>query len=266
MAETTPIDIAHAAMAGAPADDVAADAARLRYFERLADAELFLLLEKEAEADGVSPRLFPVDGIDYALVFDREERLAEFAGTSVPYVALSGRALAGMLAGEGIGLGVNLDVAPSAYLVGPDAIDWLATTLAGAVHETRSRPLEVMPPFDVKPEVLEAISAKLALAAGMAQSAWLAQVSYADGGRGTLLAIIGAAPGAEDALTRAISNALVFSGVDDGQIDVAFLGPEDPVCARLERVGLRFDLPAAPKPARAPAAPGMDPDHPPKLR
>jgi hypothetical protein len=39
------------------------------------------------------------------------------------------------------------------------------------------------------------------------------------------------------------------------------------VAARLARVGLRFDLPEAPKDDRVPgSAPGMDPDAPPRLR
>ena len=39
----TPLDLAHAATEAAPQDD----AARLRFYERLADGELFLLLEAE---------------------------------------------------------------------------------------------------------------------------------------------------------------------------------------------------------------------------
>ena len=50
-------------------------------------------------------------------MFDREERLADFAKGSAPYAAISGRILAGMLEGQGIGLGVNLEVAPSSILM-----------------------------------------------------------------------------------------------------------------------------------------------------
>ena len=44
MTEETPLDAAHAAMEAAPEDD----AARLRFYERLADSELFLLLRRGA--------------------------------------------------------------------------------------------------------------------------------------------------------------------------------------------------------------------------
>ena len=52
MTETTPLDQAHAAMEAAPEDD----AARLRFFERLADSELFILLDKEPEGDRIAGR------------------------------------------------------------------------------------------------------------------------------------------------------------------------------------------------------------------
>ena len=45
----TPLDMAHALMDAAPEDD----AARLRFYERVADGELFLLLETEVEGIGL---------------------------------------------------------------------------------------------------------------------------------------------------------------------------------------------------------------------
>ena len=45
MTETTALDAAHSAMTADPQDD----AARLRFFERLADSELFLLLTGRGE-------------------------------------------------------------------------------------------------------------------------------------------------------------------------------------------------------------------------
>jgi hypothetical protein len=90
-------------------------------------------------------------------------------------------------------------------------------------------------------------------------------VEYEDGRRGHLLAFIGAAPGAEEALARAAGEALTFSGLEAGELDVAFLDPADPVAAAMGRAGVRIAL-AAPE-AAAPAAPrppGMD--APPRLR
>ena len=112
MTEETPLDSAHAAMEAAPEND----AARLRFYERLADSELFLMLTEEARDENISPEVFDVADGRFLLAFDREERLARFAGRPAPYAALSGRVLAQMMAGQGLGLGVNLEVAPGEVL------------------------------------------------------------------------------------------------------------------------------------------------------
>ena len=90
MTDPTPLDVAHAAMIAAEDDD----AARLRFYERIADVELYMLLEGEPDDDQISPVLL---NDEYVLVFDRAVRLGAYVGTPAPYVALSGRAIAGML-------------------------------------------------------------------------------------------------------------------------------------------------------------------------
>jgi hypothetical protein len=62
-----------------------------------------------------------------------------------------------------------------------------------------------------------------------------------------------------------VGEALTFSGVEAGELDVAFFRPSDPAVARMAKVGLRFDLPEVEEPG-AQTAPGMDPDRPPRLR
>jgi len=259
----TPLDQAHAAMEAAPEDG----AARLRFYDRLAGSELFLLLDADPVGDHFRPAIFPAEGQQVALVFDREERLTEFVGGAAPYAALSGRRLAEMLAGQGIGLGVNLGVAPSSILIGADAVDWLAATLAEAPEEVEERPEEITTPAGVPEALLGALDARLATAEGLARMAFLVGAVHAGGRRSHLMAFIDAVPGAEPALARAVGAALTFSGVEAGSLDVAFFRASDPVAARLAKVGLRFDLPEAPKADRIPgAAPGMDPDAPPRLR
>jgi hypothetical protein len=262
MTADTVLDRAHAAMEAAPDND----AARLAFFERLADAELFLLLEAEPVGDVIAPRLFPLEDGPVALVFDREERLAAFAEGPAPYAALSGRGLARDLAGRGIGLGLNLGVAPSAFLVPADAVDWLAATLGTAPEELEARPEELRPPAGLPERLVEGLAVKLASAEGLAMGAFLAGVTYAGGRRGHWLVFIDALPGAEGALAQAVSEALVFSGIDAGVLDVAFLPGSDPVAGRLARVGLRFDIPVPDTAPVAPAPPGSDPARPPRLR
>ena len=259
----TPLDIAHAAMETAPDDD----AARLRFFERVADGELFLLLETEAGDQAVTPRVFALEDGPVVLAFDREDRRSAFTAAPAAYAALPGRVMAAQLAGQGIGIGLNLGVAPSSFLMSAGAVDWLAATLGHAPAEVQARPLSFHAPGGLLERLIEGLDAKLARAGGLALTALLAGVTYADGRRGHMLAFVGAVPGAESALARAAAEALTFSAVDAGEMDVTFLAPEEPVLVPLARVALRFDLPvpALPDPV-TPGAPRMDPGRPPRLK
>lgn len=257
----TRLDAVHAAMEAAP-DDAQA---RLRFYETVAASELFLMLTAEPEGDQLDPDVFELGDQAFVLVFDREDRLAQFAGRAVPYAGLTGRSLAAMLAGQGIGLGVNLDVAPSAILLPPDAVAWLADTLSGAPAEIEAKPDAFRAPKGLPEAFLVALDARLATMTGLARMAYLVGVSYDTGAQGHMLGFVGAEPAAQGALARAVSEVLVFSGLEAAALDVAFFAPSDPVAARLASCGLRFDLPAPPERA-APSAPGSDPDRPPKLR
>lgn len=262
MTPDTPLDHAHAAMEAAPEDS----AARLRFYDVLSGSEVYLLLEEEPEGETIKPRLFPVEDQTFALVFDTEARLAHFAEGEAPYAALSGRVLAQMLDGQGIGLGVNLTVAPSEMLLPPDAVSWLTETLSSAPDETEARIEEVQPPRGLPENLLVSLDARLASAAGLAKFAYLVAVKYEGGAQGHMLGVVDPVPGAEPAIARAVHAALTFSGIEAGMIDVAFFRPSDPVSAQLAKVGLRFDLPEPEKREVPGAAPGMDPTKPPKLR
>ncbi|MBR9842932.1 MAG: SseB family protein [Rhodobacteraceae bacterium] len=263
MSDETPLDRAHAAMDAAPQDD----AARLRFYERLADAELFLLLGKEAEDDKIAPEVFDLSDHRFVLVFDTEERLAAFVGKPAPYAALSGRIIAAMLDGQGIGLAVNLEIAPSSILIPPEAVGWLTETLTHAPDEVAAKVESFEAPVGLPEVLLTALDQKLATAAGLAKSAYLVGVQYDNGAKGHLLGFVDAVEAAEGALAKAVSEALTFSGIEAGALDVAFFASSDQVAAQLARVGLRFDLPEPEQPREyTPVKPGSDPDNPPKLR
>lgn len=262
MTEETEIDRAHAAMSANEEDD----SARLRFYERLADSELFMLLEEEAEGDQIKPALFEVEDQSFVLVFDREARMSEFYGKDIaPYAALAGRGMTQMLTGQRIGMALNMGVAPSAMLIPAEAVDWLAQTLGNAPEEVDGQIVEVTAPAGLPDSLLHALDRKLATAAGLAVEAYLCGVIYDGGGRGHMLAFVGTIDGAEGALTAAVNEALVFSGIDAGMLDVAHLEGRDPVSERVAKVGLRFDLPTPQMPQTPGANPGMDPDKPPKL-
>lgn len=260
----TLLDAAHAAVSADPENE----ALRLRFFERLADGEMVILLEREAAGESIEPKVFDLEDGPVVLVFDREERLADFSGGIAPYAALPGRVIAGLLKGQGIGMGVNLGVAPSSMLLPPDAMDWLAETLEGGPLEVEALPEEFLPP-SVPEAVIAALDAKLARAGGLAVAALLAEVVYQGGRRGHLLALLDAAEGAEGPLARAMNEALVFSGIEAGALDVTFLGSGDPALGPIARRALTFVLPAAAVETAqvlGPAAPGTDPARPPRLR
>lgn len=259
----TQLDQAHAAMESAPDDD----ALRMRFYDQLAMSDLVVMLSAEAEGDSIAPELFELGDARFVLAFDREERLSEFAGRAVPYAGLSGRVLAQMLAGQGIGLALNIEVAPSSILLPPEALTWLAETLDHAPQEADMIPQSVAAPRGLPEALVQALDTKLATAVGLARKAYLAEVTYQGGVQSHILGITGCVPGAEGALASAINEALVFSGLEAGALDVVFVSDQDALTTELARVGLRFDLPEIPAVSQIePSAPGMDPDRPPKLR
>ena len=260
MTETI-LDRAFAAMA-ADADD---DVARLGYYGELANADLCLLLDREAGAGSLTPQVFDLDGGRYVLLFDGDERLADFVGNAAPCAHLAGRVVAGLLAGKGIGLAINLQGSAS-ILMPPEAVKWLDDMLTRAPDVVEALPETVSAPSGLPEVLLAALVGKLAQAAGQAEAAYLAAVSYQGGRRGHLLAFAGARPRAEAALARAVGEALVFSGLDAGELDVAFLASGDAMLERLGRVALRFDMEVFDPVAASGAVPGNDPARPPRLR
>jgi hypothetical protein len=143
----------------------------------------------------------------------------------------------------------------------------MVSVVANGPDEVEARVEEFITPAHVPEALVVGLDAKLVTAAGLARYAYLVGVTYDNGTKGTMLAFVDAIPGAEPALARAANEALTFSGIEAGSIDVGFFKPSDPVSALLAKVGLRFDVPepAAPN-AAGPSAPGRDPEKPPILR
>ncbi len=263
MSETTPLDAAHAAMEAAPENE----GARLRFYDRLAESELFLLLESEAKGDQITPEVFDLSDQSFVLAFDREARLTEFTGRASPYAALSGRVICSMLAPNGMGLGLNLEVAPSSILLPPSAVMWLADTLQNCPEEVEQVIDSLSVPKGLPEHLLTALDAKLATATGLAASVYLVGVSYESGTQSHMLGFVDPVPGAENALANAVSEALTFSGLEAAMLDVAFFAASDTMASQLAKHGLRFDLPQPEMRVDThPVPPGMDPDNPPRLK
>ena len=253
----TPLDRAMAAMSSGAEDD----AARMAFYSRLIDAELFLLLQSEPVDGAIEPQVFDLSDGRFVLVFDTEERLAAFAGGIQPYVAITGRTLAKMLVKQGLGFGLNVDVAPSTFFVPADGVSWLAGTVFEEPDAREARVIEVFSPHNVTEAFLVALDAKLGVAEGLARFAYLVDAKYEDGSEGRLLGFVDALDGVQHALAKSVNEALVFSG-EEGGLDVAFFSGADSVVAHLASCGIRLDLPAV---QEAPAK-GQDKDRPPRLR
>lgn len=259
----TPLDIAHATMS----QDEHDDAARLAFYSLLADSELFVMLDVDASENQITPRLFELEDGPVVLAFDLEERLSAFVGGPTAFAALPGRVIAAQLAGQGVGLGLNVGASPSAIILPADVMDWLATTLAIQPKQVSASPQGFSYPWGIPAAVTERLMQKLGANPGLADAVLLAEVVYEKGRRGHILAVLGADPGAAAALAGAISEAIVFSGLDMAEMDVTFLATDDPRTKTIEEVALRLDLP---KPTlftqHEPKSPGSDPLRPPILR
>lgn len=236
-------------------------AAELRFHERVLDAELLLLLATEAEGERLEPLVFDLDEGRFALAFDRDDRLAGFLEAPAPYAALPGRRLVEMLAGQGIGIGLNLGPAPSATLLPAAAVDWLAGLAEGAPVEIEARPRRLDAPLQAPAGLIAALDAKLAAMAAVIGEAWLVAADV-DRATGLLLALVGVAPAAQAGVAAGIAEAVRFGG--GTVLDVSFVDAGAPLDA-VRRVGLRFELPRPTAPA-APRPPGRDPARPPILR
>lgn len=257
MTDPTPLDRAHRR-----AEETDAEADRRAFWERLAEAELHLLLAAESTGGTADPALVESDGSRFVLAFDRPARLADFAGDGAPVAVLSGRALARLCAPQGLGIALNLPDAPSAQLLPPDAVGWLVDALADAPSEAAARIEAVAPPGALPDALLTALDAKLPLMAGLAGAAYLTGVTYEGGATGHVLAFVDAVPGAEPDLARAVQEALTFSGLDAAALDVTFVDRTNGLAPALARHGLRIELP---EPVRAVGV-ETPADAPPKLR
>lgn len=256
---TTSLDLAVAEMQSD-------DQARFSFFERMLEAEMFMILEDEVDDDVVRPLVLDTSDCAVALIFDTEQKLAEFSGEPVPYLALSGRKVVAMLAGNDIGLGVNLG-SISETVLPPDIVHWLAESLGSKDSIEQEKPVEISAPLNVPEALIKALDQKLANMSGVVLTAYLVAVEYETGGKSHMLALVNVTADAQNGVAEAMSEALLFSGIEAGRLDITFLLAGDASVARFAKVGLAFEIPELILPKMPEIiAPGMDPDKPPKLR
>ena len=186
-----------------------ADQARLAFFKVLADAPLFVLLERDAQNEVLEPRIFDLDEGPVVLAFDTEDRLAAMGEGPMPYAQLPGRVLARLLSAEGLGLGLNLgSAAPSEMLLPLAAMRWLEQMLDQEPDLLAGDFGDLTAP---DAELVAALRAILASApatwGGLAQTLWVYGRDQS-----ALVIVDGAPPEAQIALATALSEALRFAG------------------------------------------------------
>lgn len=240
------------------------DAEGMAFYRALADAELFVLLEAEAEGDVMAPRVFDLADGPVLLAFDSEERMAGFSDLVLPYAALPGRVVAGQMVGQELSLGLNLGSgAASEVILPPEALDWLMTMLDQAPPEA----LEARVVAFEAPSVPAAVLASLAGALAGVARAHVVGVRYEGGRRGQMLVLCGVEAAAEGKVLRAVTEALAFSGLDASALDTVFRAQGDALLARLAGVALVLEGEAVTQvEPEAPVGPGMDPGRPPILK
>ena len=108
-------------------------AALMRAYHFLADHGLFVLLEQEATAANILPKVFDLPEGKVILAFDTEERLSAFGPGGADYAALPGRLIAQQLAGTDMLLGLNFGSGASSEVLLPTTVlDWLTKALEAA--------------------------------------------------------------------------------------------------------------------------------------
>lgn len=237
------------------------DTQSAQFYRILSETPLFLILEVEAIGETITPRVFDLPDGAIVLAFDSEERLADWADGALPYAMLPGRVIAQQLAALGLGLGLNFG-AVSQTILPPEAMEWLTEMLDVAPEPMDARIETVLPLGPLPPALIAALD--MGFAAGLAQTAYLAAVKYQSGGQGHILGFIGAT--AEAALTRAVAEALAFSNLEAGALDVTFVQAGTKFADILAARGRELPIPAREDPETPSTRPAPGSDRPPILK
>lgn len=236
----------------------------------LAGREWHLLCEAEAEGAAFTPQLFPTDEGPIALAFQREADLAAFTENPAPYAAMPGRALVAALAEAGLGLGLDFGQ-PEAALLPPPALKTLLELWAAPLPESPKAAAHWPPgpPPTLPPAALQRLAALLAEGLPPGAGAYLFGQKDGAGGAAPGLALLGAPPPAEAALTRLARESWQMASLPPGPLALVLLAPGhlDAEAYREKGLFLTEGRPAKVEaPPRAPRPPGLDPEAPPILR
>ena len=231
---------------------------RVAFFENFSSTEYHLALNREPTGDHLSPQIFETSEGKFALAFDSEEALSDFAGEGA-YATLPGRVLAAILSKSGLGLCLNPEHDPN--LLVPDDFKWLIEVLARPPMPANPSLYDIQPATNISENLFQAFQRRIKKAPGLAEHAILAR---ADGA--PVIAVVGAAEKTQDALAGTLQEALTFSDVSE-EWSIAFIAKGSEFEGRLREFGTVIAFPPAEtQSSDTRPAPGSDPENPPILR
>lgn len=217
--------------------------ARLNYYGVLADTNLFLLLEQEPSNEILEPKFIQLEGKNFALAFDSEESLSEFYGEAAAFAQITGRVLAKMLLEEKIGLGINLGVSEGELLLPYEVVEWFVNVLDETPDLVQANPKKFLP-ANAFPEIMfQALQEKLEPAVGLFDEIWICAVEYNEDEISHLICLMGAQKSAQQAIVKSINEALFFTDINLGNIDVAHFNYDDEACSKIRAIGVKLEFP-----------------------
>ncbi|MCI4662087.1 MAG: SseB family protein [Neomegalonema sp.] len=217
-------------------EDEAADAASARYLDILLSEVLLCPLASDPDEEGndpdaIEPLIVEHGGVGAVVVFDSEDRLANFLTEPTAHVALPGRAYFEMLDGAELPLILNPGIAPVEAVFEPQTISTLAATAEMTDEELASDGFgngQILPPK--APEaLLTTLATRLAAARSLLVEAWLVFVDRDDEQVSTLALALEASEGASEAGLRSLALELSQLGaahLDEIPLEVLIL-PRD---------------------------------------
>ncbi|WP_093973964.1 SseB family protein [Boseongicola aestuarii] len=214
-----------------------------QFYETLAEARIFVLLDDTAKGETYEPKVFTLKDAQYLLAFDVPEQADELTGSTASTSPTLGMDLFKLLRGRDIGLGINMGGTSSATLISGETIEMICAYYDGEAGEPlvadadTSQFRALLAPQNFPDTLQNALSDMLFRLQQTFNKAVLLKAEYEEGKSGFIVAVSGAADPDRGAIAAAVEDALKASRRNDVQLDVAFLGLDDPMASRIERVG-----------------------------
>lgn len=246
------------------------DAAMGAFYDALAATMLFMPIEGDPESDAASPMALELEGGPTVLVFDTEERLAEFVEKPTGYAAAEGRTVIEMAARAGAQIGVNLGPSPSATLLPVDVVAWIAEALTTPVEIRDLSQVLLSAPVSPEAGLLQALAERMAEFSDVVAEAWLVSAETGESAPGLALILSPRAgvstEGLAEILAEGISRAVQYATPGEAPPDLALVEGGALPLDVARRVGIGLHAVVENETPAEPQAPGSDPAKPPKLR